>query len=116
MSSFERSIVSQVLAGLQTSRSVMHIIIGPRQVGKTTAAAQIAACWNGPVVTVAADLPLPPDHFWLESQWNRAATQKGCLLIIDEVQKVHGWSETIKALWDEARRMAGGTTDAAHNG
>ncbi len=35
-------------------------------------------------------------------QWNmaRLANIKPVLLILDEVQKIKGWSETIKQLWD----------------
>jgi uncharacterized protein len=29
------------------------------------------------------------------------------LLVLDEVQKVRGWSETVKRLWDEERRISG---------
>jgi hypothetical protein len=45
---------------------------GPRQVGNTTAAFQIEAKWNGPVVNASADLPLPPEPEWISSHWARA--------------------------------------------
>lgn len=110
MAEFKRALVDQLLPHLKESKKFLHIIIGPRQVGKTTAARQIAALWNGPVISVAADGPLPPDYTWLEAQWNRAVSQKNCLLIIDEIQKVHGWSETVKALWDEAQKSENNTS------
>jgi predicted AAA+ superfamily ATPase len=30
------------------------------------------------------------------------------LLVLDEIQKVRGWSEVVKRLWDEERRSRGG--------
>lgn len=102
MHEYERTIVSSIFESLKLPKKLIHIIVGPRQVGKTTASVQIAKKWTGPVLQASADSPLPPDHTWLIAQWNRALLQPGCLLIIDEIQKVKGWNETIKMLWDKA--------------
>jgi predicted AAA+ superfamily ATPase len=40
---YERPLVSEILTGLGRKKRLLHIITGPRQVGKTTAALQIAA-------------------------------------------------------------------------
>lgn len=83
---------------------MIQILLGPRQVGKTTAARQVEEKWRGPVIYATADAPLPPEPVWIETHWNRARRAgAGCLLILDEVQKVMGWSETVKSLWDEDR-------------
>ena len=43
----------------------------------------------------------------MEAQWDlgrlrtRDAGRRGALLVLDEVQKIGGWSETVKRLWDE---------------
>jgi predicted AAA+ superfamily ATPase len=78
--------------------------VGPRQVGKTTAARQIADQWKGETVFAAADAPLPQGPEWIHAQWNQALSKcrdsKKTLLILDEIQKVRGWSETVKLLWD----------------
>jgi uncharacterized protein len=50
---------------------------------------------------------LPPGAEWLRAQWElcrRDATKGRCLLILDEAQKVPGWSEVVKGLWDADRR------------
>jgi hypothetical protein len=51
---------------------------------------------------------------WLEQQWNAAREEErkyqqndGFVLVIDEIQKIPAWSETVKKLWDEDSR--GGT-------
>lgn len=102
-----RAIVGDVLAGLTRPPDLMQIIVGPRQVGKTTAAHQIGDDWEGPVRYAAADLPLPPGPEWIQSQWELARRDasggRTPLLILDEVQQVTGWSEAVKANWDADR-------------
>lgn len=111
---FERKIVQDVLDGIKRKKKLIHIITGPRQVGKTTAALQIAARWPGEVVNASADLPLPPGPEWIRGYWEKAErlsrnidvnSDSEVLLILDEVQKVKGWSEVVKALWDETSRQ-----------
>jgi len=113
---YERPVVGEILKGMRAEKKLLHIITGPRQVGKTTAALQIAEKWNGPVIHASADLPLPPGPEWISAQWDRAVRKaasagdkrSAVLLILDEVQKVHGWSEVVKDLWDtECRDNAG---------
>jgi predicted AAA+ superfamily ATPase len=84
---------------------VIHVLIGPRQVGKTTIARQIEDSLAFPVLYATADSPLPPDAAWIETQWRRATAAASpsagpVLLILDEVQKVRGWSEMVKFHWD----------------
>ena len=81
----------------------MHVLVGPRQVGKTTIARQLADSLGFPAVVATADSPTPLDGVWIETQWRRASVQASngpVLLVLDEVQKVSGWSESVKLLWD----------------
>lgn len=114
--SYERPVVKNILQGMSRKKKLLHIITGPRQVGKTTAGLQIAEKWKGRVVNASADLPLPPGPEWIRSQWDLALYEvkrvKGnkteVLLLLDEVQKIQGWSEVVKELWDnECRENAG---------
>jgi predicted AAA+ superfamily ATPase len=103
---YERPIVDEIVNGLGLKKKLLHIITGPRQVGKTTAALQIADRWGGPVVNASADQALPPGPEWIEAHWQQALRQtdqnkEEVLLILDEIQKVKGWSEVIKGLWDK---------------
>jgi len=105
---YERPIVADILKGLGMKKRLLHIMTGPRQVGKTTAALQIGERWPGQVILGSADLPLPPDYEWIRSHWEQACrawenggkNHGGVLLILDEVQKIAGWSEVVKELWD----------------
>jgi len=103
---FERAVVAAIEKRLTRPPPLLQVVIGPRQVGKSTAARTIAARWPGPVHMAAADLPLPPGPEWVETQWTlarRHGARPAPLLVLDEVQKVRGWSEAVKALWDEDR-------------
>lgn len=102
---FERDSVGELVAGLRDMPQFLQIVIGPRQVGKTTAVRQAADRLGWPQVVASADEPLPPGAEWVESQWRLARVKEaGCegpvLLVLDEIQKVKGWSEVVKRLWD----------------
>src|SRR5665213_314695 len=101
---YQHPVVKEILAGLDKYTKVLHVLVGPRQTGKTTASRQIADQWKGETVFAAADAPLPPGPEWIHAQWDLALTKcaprKKVLLILDEIQKVRGWSETVKLLWD----------------
>lgn len=102
---YERLQLSTLRALFSRPTPVIHAMIGPRQVGKTTLARQIETSIDFPSLYATADSPVPLDAAWIETQWRRAAAMaaesaKPVLLILDEVQKVRGWSETLKLLWD----------------
>lgn len=96
-------VVDAILDTLGAGKKLIQIITGPRQVGKSTAAEMVGESWRGRVIYASADSPLPPGPEWLRHHWDTARRLKseGPLLIIDEVQKIRGWSEEVKQLWDE---------------
>ncbi len=66
----------------------------------------------GGTTEIAAQSLIPPgdsrDTEWLVRQWENArvdaeGSDTGLVLAIDEIQKVRGWSETVKGLWDADR-------------
>ncbi|MDZ7760293.1 MAG: ATP-binding protein [Desulfovermiculus sp.] len=96
------------MSRLREDRPLMQVLLGPRQVGKTTAVLQACQEWSGPTVYASADAPAPPGGEWIEQAWNTAqfksaSAQKKVLLVLDEIQKVHNWAEHIKKLWDQSR-------------
>jgi predicted AAA+ superfamily ATPase len=110
---FERALVMELATACRRRVAVIQVIVGPRQVGKTTAAQQLVARLAWPSVFAAADAPLPHGPEWIETQWRAAqGLRRGrsgrVLLVLDEIQKVRGWSETLKRLWDEQQRAGGG--------
>ena len=102
---FERAVVGEIEAALKRRPPLLQVVIGPRQVGKTTAASQVEMRLGWPSHTASADTPLPHPPEWIETQWRLArakavSSKHRLLLVLDEIQKVRGWSEVVKRLWD----------------
>ena len=80
-------------------------MIGPRQVGKSTLASQLAESLEIPIHMASGDAAYNTSKTWLQQQWTvgrQLAKENGVsLLILDEVQKVDDWSAVVKQLWDE---------------
>lgn len=93
---------------LREPRQFIQVLLGPRQVGKTTLALQVIEELGKPFHFVSADTATLQDLTWLNQQWDIARhkvdPEKGCLFIIDEVQKIPHWSDLIKSLWDADTR------------
>lgn len=104
---FERSQAETLSARLAEPRRFLQVVAGARQVGKTTLVQQVLDRLDVPSVFVSADEPTVGDTAWLSAQWGRArivaseAGKAGAVLALDEVQKISGWSDTVKRLWDE---------------
>lgn len=102
---YRRSAFAIVLKRLREPRRFIQVLAGPRQTGKTTLARQVAEAANLPVRFASADDPALRDRAWLAAEWETArrlvADRRGALFILDEIQKITGWSETVKRLWDE---------------
>jgi uncharacterized protein len=104
---YKRLVFHEILKRIKEKRQFIQVLAGPRQVGKTTLARQIINNCKSAVHYASADEPTLQDRSWLNQQWDIARLKiseekkSEVLLVIDEVQKVSGWSETIKRLWDE---------------
>jgi predicted AAA+ superfamily ATPase len=107
---YERPIVASILSALGRMPQLLHVLVGARQVGKSTVAAQIERRLGWPSHTASADAPRPHPPEWIEVQWRLARRKAGSgpvLLVLDEIQKIPGWSEVVKVLWEEERRSGG---------
>lgn len=105
---FKRPLYEIILKRLSEKRRFMQVLAGPRQTGKTTLARQVMDGLGSPAHYCTADTPAVKSLSWIEQQWEtgRAGTRKEkgrqpAILILDEIQKISGWSETVKRLWDE---------------
>jgi predicted AAA+ superfamily ATPase len=109
---FERDLVGELESASRRKTPLIQVIVGPRQVGKTTAAQQLVNRLGWPSVSASADSPLPPGPEWIETQWRLARMKEPSrgertILVLDEIQKVTGWSEVLKRLWDDQTRTGG---------
>ena len=127
MEPFERAQVATLGERLAEEPHRLISLFGPRQTGKTTIVQQ--ALWKigqTPQKYLAVDRPWPPadsisplagdtplspprerDAVWLEERWvearDEAARYGRSVLVFDEIQKIPGWSEAVKGLWDADR-------------
>ena len=102
---YERLFVAQLEHRLSSGQPLIQVLIGPRQVGKTTGIKQLLARYQHSSVYANADDLLVTDRTWLLEQWQKALVMgDSTLLVIDEIQKIPNWSETLKSLWDRSQR------------
>jgi hypothetical protein len=101
---FVREFTKVLEARLLEKLNFIQVVMGPRQVGKTTALEQICARFPGPTHMVSADEFAPPHADWIELNWKMAESKGlGTLLVIDEIQKIPNWSVVVKRLFDAQR-------------
>jgi predicted AAA+ superfamily ATPase len=95
---------------MKEPRRFIQVLMGPRQVGKSTLIEQVLTGLKIPYLFVSADAIANVGEVWLEQQWEasrvqyKAAGSPDFILAIDEIQKVGNWSEVAKKLWDEDSR------------
>ena len=105
---YKRPVFKEILRRLNEKKRFIQVLTGPRQTGKTTLAHQIIDEIQWPSHYASADEPALKDRSWIEEQWEIARTRaknasngNKSLLVLDEIHKIPGWSETVKRLWDE---------------
>ena len=136
MAEYQRWHVGTLVERLSEPPRRLIAVFGPRQTGKTTAVRQALASSARPYRLEAVDMPgergpgLGPvpvaeaagfsmapgghrDRRWLVDTWEagrRAAWESGYgfVLVLDEIQKIRGWSEAVKGLWDADREPGSG--------
>lgn len=107
---FERSYLKPLKSRIAEPRRFIQVILGPRQVGKTTLIKQLTAQLAIPHLYESADAVSPANTTWLAQVWEAARVQMkiagapAFLLVIDEVQKIDNWSESVKQQWDKDTR------------
>ena len=104
---FERPHLQTLINRMQEPRKFIQVILGPRQVGKTTLVNQLVQKYPFGSFVVSADAIGAYNTYWLEQQWEIARIKlaqnggKEFLLVVDEIQKIDNWSEIVKSLWDQ---------------
>ena len=128
MPPFQRAQVDVLSRRLTEAPSRIIAVFGPRQTGKTTIVRQALQDITQDSLYLAVDEPDSPvfgfeadltgadtilapqvrNTEWLVRNWETARAQAerspaGFVLVLDEIQKVPDWSETVKGLWDADR-------------
>lgn len=102
---YQRLHYKKIYKRIKEKRKFLQVMLGARQVGKTTLVRQLIKDYKYPSEYVTADNQSSP--LWLEQIWQStrlklsSSEAKEHLLIIDEIQKIKNWSEVVKKYWDE---------------
>lgn len=107
---YKREQFSEVLSRINEPRGKIQVIVGPRQVGKSTTVLQVLEECTFPHDIYSADDVVGATGNWLSQIWEGqrmkmdAHAENKRLLVVDEIQKINNWSEIVKAEWDTDTR------------
>lgn len=103
---FVREEYKKIKRRLEEPRKFIQVVMGPRQVGKSTVVKQVLKDISIPYLLFLADDVPATNRSWISDCWDQARVllkAKGAgevILVIDEIQKIQGWSEVVKKEWD----------------
>lgn len=105
---YQREQYQVIINRLREPRKFIQVVMGPRQIGKTTVVKQAVKTLgdNTPYLMFSADDIPAIQKSWISDCWETARAQmkaeslKELILIVDEIQKLKGWSEVVKKEWD----------------
>ena len=103
---YQRKQYNTLYSRMREKRRFIQVIIGPRQVGKSTLMKQVVNALDIPFVFYPADAVPATQLSWISDCWNAARAKMRVeglgelILVIDEIQKITGWSEVVKKEWD----------------
>lgn len=103
---YKRVQYQTIIKRLKEDRHFLQVVLGPRQVGKTTVVKQVLKDLGLPFQLYSADSVPATQTGWISDCWNTARIQMRIenkpefILVIDEVQKIKNWSEVVKKEWD----------------
>ncbi len=98
----------QVIKGrLEEQRRFIQVVMGARQIGKSTVVKQVLKDLNAPYQFFSADNVPATNSAWISNCWaavrslKESKEQESIILVIDEIQKIANWSEVVKKEWDD---------------
>lgn len=103
---YKRSEYKIIKSRLEEPRRFIQVIVGPRQIGKSTVVKQVLNDIELPYLFYSADDVPASNRAWIADCWAAARSVKESkkysefILVIDEIQKIANWSEIIKKEWD----------------
>jgi hypothetical protein len=103
---YQRPEYHTIKSRLEEPRRFIQVVIGARQIGKSTVVKQVTNDINTPCLLFSADNVPTANNNWISSCWHAArsimtANNHQCvILVIDEIQKIVNWSEAVKKEWD----------------
>lgn len=104
---YKRTECQIIKCRLEEPRKFIQVVMGPRQVGKSTAVKQVLKGLDSPFQLYSADNVPASNTAWIANCWEAVRGLKringweSVILVIDEIQKISNWSEAVKKEWDD---------------
>lgn len=92
---------------LEEQRRFIQVVMGARQIGKSTVVKQVLKDLDAPYQLFSADNVPATNGAWISNCWAAVRSLKdskgveSIILVIDEIQKIANWSEVVKKEWDD---------------
>lgn len=103
---YKRVVYQTIKSRLEEPRKFIQVVMGARQIGKSTVVKQVLQDLDIPFKFFSADNVPATRGEWISECWETVRSFKKALelnaiiLVIDEIQKIRNWSEVIKKEWD----------------
>ena len=103
---YKRTEYQSIKERIKESRKFIQVVMGARQIGKSTVVKQVLNDLDEPYRMFSADNVPTTNSAWISDCWAAARSLKenkswdSIVLVIDEIQKITNWSEVVKKEWD----------------
>lgn len=104
---YKKTEYHKIKARLEEERRFIQVVMGARQIGKSTVVKQVLNDITIPYLFYSADNVPATNSNWVSNCWAAARSLKQnnewptIILVIDEIQKIANWSEVVKKEWDD---------------
>ncbi len=103
---YKRAEYHKIKSRLEENRKFIQVVMGARQIGKSTVVKQVLNDITIPFQFYSADNVPGSNTAWISNCWETTRHLKknngwkNMILVIDEIQKIANWSEVVKKEWD----------------
>ncbi|MCM1031915.1 MAG: AAA family ATPase [Oscillibacter sp.] len=104
---YKRTEYQTIKSRLKEQRRFIQVVMGARQIGKSTVVKQVLKDLDSPYQFFSADNVPATNSSWVSDCWAAVRSLKktngweSIILVIDEIQKIANWSEVVKKEWDD---------------
>lgn len=104
---YKRSEYQLIKRRIEEPRKFIQVVMGARQIGKSTVVKQVLKDLDAPYQLFSADNVPTTNSAWISDCWAAVRSLKeskgweNMILVIDEIQKISNWSEVVKKEWDD---------------
>ncbi|MDD4822398.1 MAG: AAA family ATPase [Bacteroidales bacterium] len=104
---YKRAEYQIIKSRLEEPRRFIQVVMGARQIGKSTVVKQVLKDLDAAYQLFSADNVPATNSAWISNCWAAVRSLKeskeldSIILVIDEIQKIANWSEVVKKEWDD---------------